>query len=692
MVQGQNLKRGVASQARLGVLWMAALLSGVMAWSAAASTGMTLEQIASVSQVGQVVVSPDGQHIAYSRVVPRRPGHDPDGGAWVELHIIDAQGQSRPFITGEVRISQIAWMPDSSAVTYVSRRDGDSQTTVYRIPVAGGESERLATIGTGVASYDVSPDGRHLALIGTEADEEALVSERNKGFTQIVFEEDWKPRRLWIKPIGGEAELVELDGSVQQAHWSPAGDRLAVAVTPRQLVDDTLMFQRVRIISTDGTELGRVDNPGKLGPMAWSPDGRHLALIATASVHDTREGRLLMVGAEGGEWTKLLPGLEGHIWHVDWAGADRLAFISYEGVEARLATIAPDGSNEQTVMLESGLIFESLSVADTGRMVTRVSTPTHPSEVYALDGGEARRLTDSNPWLAEVPMARQELLRYDAADGLMIEGLVIWPLDYQEGRRYPLIVAAHGGPEAHYSNGWLTSYNLPAQHAAAEGYFMFYPNYRGSTGRGVEFALTSQGRPAAEEFSDIVDGVDELINRGWVDPERVGITGGSYGGYASAWAATYYSERFAAAVMNVGLSDKIAMLGTSDIPEELYLVHYLTWPWEDWDMYRKASPIYYVTQAQTPILILHGDADPRVDPTQSKILYRYLVLQENPPPVRLILYRGEGHGNQRAASRWDYSLRLMRWMDHYLKGPGGDKPPHQLDYRFDSDAWPAHAH
>lgn len=672
------------------LMWAMLAMALVVGLGAATQTlaGMTLEQIASTQQVGQVVVSPDGRHIAYTRIVPRRPGRDADGAAWVELHVIDAEGQSRPFITGELRVGQIAWTPDSSAITYVSRRDGDSQNALYRIALSGGESERLATIGSGVSSYSMSPDGRRVALIGSEPAEASLAAERDQGFTQIVFEEDWRPRRLWIQSLGGEAEMINLDGSVQSVHWSPAGDRLAVAVTPRELVDDTLMFQRVRIIDTAGAELGRVNNPGKLGPMAWSPDGQHLALIATVNVHDPREGRLLVVGADGGEWTKMLPGLEGHIWHVDWLSPERLAFISYEGVEARLGSIAVDGSDERTVMAETGLIFESLSIASNGRIVTRVSTPTHPPEVYALDNGQAQRLTNSNPWLASVPMARQELFRYDAADGLMIEGLLIWPLDYQAGRPYPLIVAAHGGPEAHYSNGWLTSYNLPAQHAAAQGYFMFYPNYRGSTGRGVAFTLTSQGRPAAEEFSDIVDGVDELIRRGWVDADRVGITGGSYGGYASAWAATYYSDRFAAAVMNVGLSDKIAMLGTSDIPEELYLVHYLTWPWEDWDMYRKASPIYYVTRAKTPILILHGDADPRVDPTQSKILYRYLVLQENPPPVRLILYRGEGHGNQRAASRWDYSLRLMQWMDHYLKGPGGEKPPHRIDYRFDSADWP----
>ena len=654
--------------------------------SVAHADGMTLEQIAKLQQVGQIAVSPDGTRIAYTRVVPRDLRREDDGGAWSELHVIDEQGQSRPYISGQVNVRSIGWLPDSSAISFLDRRSGDDHTALYKIPVAGGEARRVATVGTGVTGYSFSPDGDQVALIAMEEDPEDLESQRDKGFTQVIYEEDWKPRRLWIADLDeAEADIEPLDveGSVQRVQWSPAGDRLAVAVTPRQLVDDTLMFQRLRILDTEGGEVGRIDMPGKLGDWSWSPDGAHIAFIGTESIHDTREGRLMVASGGGGDWANLLPDLPGHVWHVDWRQAGEIAFISYEGVEARLGVIQIDGRDEQTLMQRDGLIFDSLSIADNGRVVLGASMVEHPREVYALDGEQAERLTASNDWLADVELARQEVVTYAARDGLEIEGLLVWPLDYREGQRYPLILAVHGGPEAHYSNGWLTSYNLPAHHAAAEGYFMFYPNYRGSTGRGVEFALSSQGRPAAEEFDDLVDGVDYLIERGLVDGERVGITGGSYGGYASAWGATYYSERFAAAVMNVGLSDKIAMLGTSDIPQELYLVHYLTWPWEDWDMYRQASPIYYASQAQTPILILHGDADPRVDPTQSRILYRYLSLQDDPPPVRLVLYPGEGHGNQRAASRRDYSLRLMRWMDHYLRGEGGEPPAYQLDYGLD---------
>lgn len=644
--------------------------------------GMSLEQIAGLEQVSEIAVSPDGTMIAFTRSVPRDLEDEEDGPAWQELHLLTADGEQRSFIAGEVNIRGIGWLPDSSAITFIDKRGDDEHAALYQIPVDGGEARRIATAGDGVADYSFAPDGSAVALVASEPEDEALEAQREKGFDAVVFEERLRARKLWIQSLDddGARESIEVDGSVQAVDWSPAGDRLALRVTPRQLVDDTLMFQRVRIIDRSGEVIGRVDNPGKLADVAWSGDGAHLALIATETINDTRAGRLMVTGRDGGEWTHLLPELEGHVIDIGWRDG-AIVYVSHEGVESRVGRIEPDGGGARDLFAQDGRVAYGLDVGG-GRIALALATPEHPREVYGLadDGGSVERLTDSNPWLADVDLARQEVVEYEARDGLTIQGLLVYPLDYSEDRRYPLILAVHGGPESHYSNAWLTSYNLPAQHAAAEGYAMFYPNYRGSTGRGVEFALTSQGRPAKEEFDDLVDGVDHLVERGLVDADRVGITGGSYGGYATAWGATYYSERFAAAVMNVGLSDKIAMLGTSDIPQELYEVHYRTWPWEDWDLYREASPIYYVERAQTPILILHGDADPRVDPTQSRILYRYLTLQDDPPPARLVLYPGEGHGNQRAASRWDYSLRLMRWMDHYLMGEGGEPPPLELDY------------
>jgi dipeptidyl aminopeptidase/acylaminoacyl peptidase len=242
-----------------------------------------------------------------------------------------------------------------------------------------------------------------------------------------------------------------------------------------------------------------------------------------------------------------------------------------------------------------------------------------------------------------------------------------------------LILDVHGGPESHERDGWITSYSGPGQVGAARGFAVFLPNYRGSTGRGVEFSKMGQADYAGKEFDDLIDAVDHLVEIGLVDKDKVGVTGGSYGGFATAWCSTYHSERFAAGVMFVGISDHVSKAGTTDIPQEMHLVHSRRWPWDHWDWFRERSPIYHVKKAQTPLLIMHGKSDTRVHPSQSMELYRYLKVLGQ-VPVRLVLYPGEGHGNRKAAARYDYCLRMLRWMEHYLQGPGGDPPPYEVEY------------
>lgn len=641
--------------------------------------------VASLRSVAEAAISPDGARVAYTlRVFPRPPEED-DGRNWTELHVVRDDGVSLPFVAGKVNVSDVAWTPDGRAISFLTKRGDDKHRSLYVISIEGGEARRVLSHGADIREYSWSPDGGRVAFLASEAIPQEQTKLREKGFNQEVYEEDWKPVRVWIGEPGNdkaEHRALELPGSASELHWSPEDSRLAVALAPTSLIDDSFMRRVIHIVDVEtGGIVATVEHEGKFGVVRWSPDGRRLAFIGSEDLHDTREGRLMVVSAEGGRARNLLPGYLGHIQALAWRDPETIHYVSDEGVWTTHGRIRHDGSARETLAPEGGTILAGLSLSKDGRAAAFTGqSPSHPHEVFLQKADEKpRRLTDSNPWLAKMRFAPQEVVTYQARDGLEIEGLLIRPLEEEKGNRYPLIVVVHGGPEAHYSNGWLTAYSIPGQMAAAKGFAVFYPNYRGSTGRGVDFAKTSQGDPAGKEFDDVVDGVDHLIAAGLADRDRVGITGGSYGGYASAWGATYYSDRFAASVMFVGLSELISKLGTGDIPHEMHLVHWRKWPWEDWNFFQERSPLFHIKKHATPLLILHGKEDPRVDRGQSLQLYRYLKLL-NQAPVRLVLYPGEGHGNARAASRLDYSLRMMRWFEHYLSGPGGDPPPFELTY------------
>ena len=654
-----------------------------------AQEALSPRDVARLRRVAAAAIAPGGDAVAFVRIVPRIPLDEQDGAARAELHLVTPDGRERSFVTGDMSVASVTWTPDGSGISFLSRRATDDFRSLYVIPRDGGEARKVVGHGSNILRYAWSPDGQRLAFLATDPVSGAERELERKGFKQIVYEESARSVRVWVTDVTAEestsdARALDLPGSASTLRWSPTDSRLAFMLAPTPLIDDDYMRKKLHVVNTDtGGIVARIDNPGKIGDVAWSPDGTHLAVIAASDLDDPLEGRLMVVPAAGGHLVDTLAGWDdGHVSAIAWRDETTLMFLAEEGVGSFLGTVGRDGTAFEKLLAPATVALAPLTLSkDGGRAAVLGMSPEHPTEVFLVEPGASglRRLTDSNPWLNERMLAPQEIVRFQARDGLDLEGLLIRPLHEEAGTRYPLIVVAHGGPEAHYPHGWLTSYSMPGQVAAGRGFAVFYPNYRGSTGRGVEFSKLSQGDPAGKEFDDLVDGVDHLIETGLATRDRVGITGGSYGGYASAWGATYYSDRFAASVMFVGISNNLSKTGTSDIPNELYLVHHRKWVWEDWNEFLQRSPVYHVDKARTPLLILHGTEDTRVHPGQSLELYRHFKLRAE-APVRLILYPGEGHGNRRAAARFDYNLRMMRWMEHYLQGPGGPPPPYTLTY------------
>jgi len=656
--------------------------------SKAADDVLTPHRVAELRAVASAVISPDGDRVAYTLSVPRKPKVDDDGEPWIELWVTDTrEGTARPFVTGKVNVGAVRWTEDGRQIAFLAKRGDDKFKSLYLLPIDGGEARKAAELAVDISSYSLAPDGKRVALVASEAEPEAKKKLQDKGFKAEIYEEDWRAAKIWLATLFEKKTNapLALEGHVHQIHWSPVDDRLLVAIAPTPAVDDSFTRQKVQVVEVpSGKVLARIDNVGKLESIAWSPDGKRVGLIAAADVHDPSAGRLMVAEAAGGALRDLLPGVLGHVTHFEWAGNDSIKYVAAIGVETVLSSVnAVSGAEDPGSLIKpGGPILSSLSLSKDGQRAALIaSAPTHPPELFVWSAGDAtpKRRTESNPGLEKIRFARQEVIRHKARDGLELEGLLIRPLDEEAGRRYPLILAVHGGRGAHVSHGWLTSYSLPGQIAAARGMAVFYPNYRGSTGRGVAFSKLGQGDAAGKEFDDLVDAVDHLIAIGLVDRAKVGVTGGSYGGYATAWCSTRFTERFAAGVMFVGISDKVSKVGTTDIPNEEYYVHSLKRPWEDWKFLLERSPIYHAGQGRTPLLILHGKDDPRVNVGQSRELYRHLKLH-NQAPVRLVLYPGEVHGNRKAAARLDYTLRLMQWMEHYLKGPAGAMPPMEIDY------------
>jgi len=637
--------------------------------------GLTPEQVAKIEAVTSSVASDDGSMVAYTVSVPADP-YEENARASTELHVLDVEtGETKPYYT-QGSTGNIQFRPGHGSLTFLAQNEGDATRALYELPLDGGEAVKLFEYERSISSYDWHSDGNHIVFSSTLS---AETSDSPLPYKADVYEENRPQRPAYVTNVAHdhmdhEPHQIQVDGTVYMMRWSPDGSKIAVTAAPTPNVDDFYMAQSVYVVDYETREISaEVNNEGKIGQVVWSPDGERLALRAGADIHDPIDGRILIVSAEGGTPEIIDEGFEGKYEQIAWTGNNRIHFLASESTASAIGTIRPDGRNKQTIFRSAEHAIGSFSRSDNGLISFVASSPQHPNELFVIEGSgeqQPERITTHNPWLADVELGSQDVITYIARDGEFdIDGVMIYPVGYSEGDRIPVITVVHGGPEAHESNGWLTSYSSPGQMAAAKGYGVFYPNYRGSTGRGIEFAYSSQGDLAGAEFDDIVDGVDYLIEEGIADGDRIGVTGGSYGGYASGWMSTYYSDRFAASVMFVGISNNLSKWGTSDIPDELYLVHSRERMWESdakWMDYLKRSPIYWVDRAETPLLIMHGAEDTRVHPAQSLELYRHLKVRKPDVPVRLVYYPGEGHGNTRASSRFDYSHRMLRWFDTYL--------------------------
>lgn len=693
---------------RTALALTAAWLTISFAWVPAAAdveskdaTGKwTPEIVVDTVSVSSVQISPEGSSILFLRSRWRPEDAKPGPGYANLWRMPFVGGEPQRLTTADAEDQRPRWSPDGSRIAFLSKRDkGDSpKTRVWILPAAAGESFALTDEKTEVSSFEWSPDGKSIAYVAADRKTEEKEKDEKAGKDWTVADRDLKPRRIWIADAEtGKAEKLGSLGdlSAWDFDWAPDGSALVATVTDQNRTDDSYMLKRIAILPFKGDRREVVPVVGKISEIGWSKDGKTIAWLGGVDSSDPSQGSLFVVAAAGGTPRNLTGDRPQSSQSIAWRRDGRIAVTSVGGAKTFLSLVSPATGEWETVLQPGIAAFSSATWSDDGRRYAFAgSTSAHPNDVFAgaiavagegdtRGGGKTKKgkgsagpgasskaqapkkLVDSNPQLEGLPRATQEVVRYAAKDGLEIEGVLVRPAGFAEGKRYPLVVIAHGGPESQYLDAWQNSYSSPGHLLAERGYMVFFPNYRGSTGRGVAFAKADHKDLGGKEFTDVIDGVDYLASRGWVDSKRVGITGGSYGGYFTALGVTRYSNRFAAGVELFGITSWESFLGQSDIPVENSLVHWALWCYDQVDLCRERSAIGNLSDANTPTLILQGKEDDRVPKPQSDELYAALKWKK--VPVEYVVYPREGHGFRERWHRIDTLTRLLGWFDRYLK-------------------------
>ena len=634
------------------------------------------EELLQLGTIHPVQLSPDQQELLYAVSTPRGPNDRPGAVLTRYFSTPLAEWSPVPLFENRPGAGSPGYSSDGEYIGFLdAEKDGPAQ--VWVMTRNGDHLTRLTNEPGGVSQFRWQPGKKAIAYLTAPAPPEREKELKERGYDFIFYEENLKNstlRMAWYDDSWGQIGQWELthEGHVWDFEFDRQGTRIAASMSPGNLIDQRYMFRRIYLIELQTGNMQQVSrNEGKLGNYAFSPDGRQLAYAAALNINDSQVSQAYVVSLASGEVTNLTPeDFRGHISWVNWKDNKHLLYYAGEGVYPTLS-VAPLAGGQREVILSAsrlGVIFDPPEYSsDFRHLVFSGSTPEDPGNLYYWDGKTAPvKLSDEHPWLKDKALERQEVIRYQARDGQWIEGILIHPVNYQAGETYPLIVYVHGGPESHETNGWLSRYATPGQVMAGRGYLVLYLNYRASTGYGVDFAMEGFMDPAGKEFDDIADGIDWAVREKGADPDRVGMAGGSYGGYASAWFATYYTRYVKAVCMFVGISDVVSKRGTTDIPYEELYVHSGKKLEQQWQLDLERSPIYWAHQSRTATLIVGGAADTRVHPSQSLELYRRMKMN-NHPAVRLVQYPGEGHGNRKQVGQIDMLNRQIEWLDWYVR-------------------------
>jgi dipeptidyl aminopeptidase/acylaminoacyl peptidase len=651
-----------------GALWRSLILS---AWTFAASAQTVPQLLATISgttQYREAVLSPDGHYIAWTVTLRNNDNTQSRNSEIYLADLAKPNDAPRRIAVSKAPAAEhsIAWAPDSRQFAFLSDAEKSNQLELY-VAAIGGSPRKLTNLTGFLAAPRWSPDGSKIAILFTgNSPRAAGPLEPSTKDAGVVEEHIYEQRLTLVDPRTGAAKpITPEDTYVYEYDWAPDSDHFAYTASKGNGDNNWWIAQLYTIAASSG-EIKSVYKPTlQIANPRWSPDSKLIAFIGgVMSDEGSTGGDIFMIPAQGGvSPIDLTEGRRSTPNWIRWMASGKLLFAETVNGGTALATLDPRSRVTETFWTGAESLRagdDMVSASEDGKVLASIrSSWTLAPEVWAGPNGQWTQRTHSNDGLKPL-WGKTENLRW-RSDDFEVQGWLMYPVDYDPSKKYPLVVSVHGGPAASKKPAWPSSFDMTT--LSSQGYFVLFPNPRGSFGQGAGFTSANVKDFGYGDLHDILFGVDQQLKYLPIDPNRLGIAGWSYGGYMTMWTVTQ-TRRFHAAVAGAGISNWQSYYGQNLI-DQWMIPYFGASVYDNPAIYARSSPINYIRNVKTPTLIAVGDSDAECPAPQSYEFWH--ALKTLGVKTEFVVYPGEGHAIRKPEHTRDLLERTIAWFNDNLK-------------------------